>query len=100
MHEADRWQEQHPNVMVVLADKPVGDWRDQEGWGWIFKAWFRSRAESRRAREAIEVEGWEIDAWSWRRKVRVEVNDGHDGQRLADFVLARWPDARIQLRND
>jgi hypothetical protein len=28
------------------------------------------------------------------------VNDGHDGQRLADFVIGRWPDARIQLRND
>lgn len=35
MHETDLWQEQHPNVTVVLADEPAGgaDWRDQEGWG-------------------------------------------------------------------
>src|SRR4051812_24684536 len=96
MYEADPWQEQHSNVMVVLAREPApgSDWRDQEGWGWIFKAWFRSRAEWRQAREAIEAEGWEIDAWSWGRKVRVEVNDGHEGQRLAasSLPLARRED--------
>jgi hypothetical protein len=47
------------------------DWRDQEGWGWIFKAWFRTRAESRQAWEAIKAEGWEIEPKSWARKVRV-----------------------------
>jgi hypothetical protein len=25
MHETDIWQEQHPNVMVVLADEPAGE---------------------------------------------------------------------------
>ena len=55
MYEADPWQAQHPNVMVVLADEPASgtDWRDQEGWGWIFKAWFRTRAESRQAWEGF-----------------------------------------------
>jgi hypothetical protein len=40
MHEAHTWQEQHPNVMLMLACEPTPgiDWRDQEGWGWIFKA--------------------------------------------------------------
>jgi hypothetical protein len=67
MDEADPWQEQHPNVMVMLADAPAPgtDWRDQEGWGWIFKAWFRTRAESRQAWEAINAEGWEIEPKSW-----------------------------------
>ena len=102
MGEADRWQEQHPNVMVVLADEPAAgsDWRDQDGWGWIFKVWFRTRGESRQAWEAIRAEGWEPEPKVWGRKVRVGVSDGHDGQRLADFVLARWPEVRIQLRND
>jgi hypothetical protein len=102
MYEADPWQEQHPNVMVMLADEPAPgtDWRDQEGWGWIFKAWFRTRAELRQAWEAIKAEGWEIEPKSWRRKVRVGVSDGRDGQRLAEFVIARWPEVRIQLRND
>jgi hypothetical protein len=73
MYEADPWQEKHPNVMVVLAGEPAPgtDWRDQEGWGWIFKAWFRTRAESRQAWEAIKAEGWEIEPKSWGRKVRV-----------------------------
>jgi hypothetical protein len=102
MYEADPWQEQHPNVMVMLADEPAPrtDWRDQEGWGWIFKAWFRTRAESRQAWEAIKAEGWEIEPKSWGRKVRVGVSDGRDGQMLAEFVIARWPEVRIQLRND
>jgi len=35
------------------------------------------------------------------RKIRVSVNDGHDGQRFAEFVIERWPDLRrIQLRYD
>jgi hypothetical protein len=102
MDDTDRWQEQHPNVTVVLADEPAAgtDWRDQEGWGWIFKVWFRTRGESRQAWEAIRAEGWEPEPKGWGRKVRVGVSDGYDGQRLADFVLARWPEVRIQLRND
>ena len=46
---------------------------------------------------------YEADPWQEQhrgRKVRVEVYDGHEGQRLADFVLTRWPEVRIQLRND
>jgi hypothetical protein len=49
----------------------------------------------------IVAEGWEPESKIWGRKVRVGVKDGHDGQRLAEFVLARWPEVRkIQLRND
>jgi hypothetical protein len=100
MDETDVWQEQHPNVMVVLADRPaVGtDWRAQEGWGWIFKAWFRTWSESREARDAMRAEGWGPAFWG--RKLRVSVADGYEGQRLADFTMARWPNVRIQLRND
>lgn len=102
MDAADSWQEQHPNVTVVLADRPSegSDWRAEEGWGWIFKAWFRTRGDSRQAIEAIRAEGWEPEPRFWGRNVRVAVTDGYDGQRLADFVIARWPDVRIQLRND
>jgi len=103
MYEADPWQEQHPNVIVVLAKEPASgtDWRDQQGWGWIFKAWFRTLGESRQAWEAIRAEGWQPESKIWGRKVRVGVEDGHDGQRLSEFVLARWPEVRkIQLRND
>jgi hypothetical protein len=100
MDKADVWQQENPNVMVVLADEPAPgtDWRAQEGWGWIFKAWFRTWGEARQARAAIRAEGWEPEFWG--RKLRVGVADGHDGQRLADFVIARWPNVRIQLRND
>jgi hypothetical protein len=68
--------------------------------GWIFKAWFRTRDESRQAWETIKAEGWEVEPKFWGRKVRVGVSDGQDGQRLADFAMARWPEVRIQLRND
>jgi hypothetical protein len=102
MYEADPWQEEHPNVTVMLAKEPAPrtDWRNQEGWGWIFKAWFPTLRESRQAWEAIRAEGWKPESKLWGRKVRVGVSDGHDGQKLADFVMARWPNVRIQLRND
>ncbi len=56
MYEADPWQEQHPNVMVVLAKDPAPgtDWRDQEGWGWIFKVWFPTLRESLRPGRRFE----------------------------------------------
>jgi hypothetical protein len=100
MEDADRWQSEHPNVKIVLADRPSAeeDWRAQEGWGWIFKVWFRTWGESRDAMKEIRAQGWEPSFWG--RKIRVTVPDGYDGQKLADFVLGRWPDARIQLRND
>jgi hypothetical protein len=48
----------------------------------------------------VSKEGWKPEAKGWGRKVRVGVSDGYDGQRLADLVRARWPDVRMQLRND
>lgn len=100
MEDADRWQSEHPNVSVVLSDRPARgeDWRAQTGWGWIFKVWFRSWRDSRQAMRAIREQGWRRSFWG--RKIRVSVADGYDGQKLADFVLSRWADARIQLRND
>lgn len=96
------WLRAHSNanVKVVMADHPAAgtDWQAQDGWGWIFKAWFHSWRESRQAEEAIRTEGW--DPKFWGRKLRVHPADGYDGQRLVEFVLARWPKARIQLRND
>lgn len=90
------------SVKVVMPDIPAPgtDWQAQDGYGWIFKAWFRSRKESRDAEEAIRGEGWGPLRARWGRKVRVLPTDGYDGQRLAEFVVARWPEARIQLRND
>jgi len=33
--------------------------------------------------------------------VRVQVKDGHEGEKLVEFVLERWPNMRqIQLRCD
>jgi hypothetical protein len=100
MDDADRWQDEHPNVTVVLAERPppAADWRAQAGHGWIVKVWFRTWSESREALRAIRAEGWKPKFWG--RKLRAAVTDGYDGQRLADFVLASWPDARIQLRKD
>jgi len=99
MHEAERWLDEHPTVHVFLADKPESDWRREDsGYGWIFKAWFRSWTESRRAVEAIRDAGF--DPKFWGRKVRVLVTDGYEGQKVANIVLERWPNAKIQIRND
>ncbi len=100
MHDAHRWLNQHANVTVVFPDRPApgSDWRAEEGYGWIFKAWFRTWGESRQAMEAIRAEGWEPKFWG--RKIRVPIDDGFDGYRLADLVIARWPEVRIQLRCD
>lgn len=96
----ERWRAQGANVKIVLADRPPAgeDWWAQKGWGWIFKAWFRTWSDSREAMSAIRAEGWEPSFWG--RKIRVGVGDGYDGRKLADFVLARWPNARVQIRND
>jgi hypothetical protein len=67
--------------------------------GWIAKFWFRTWRDARTAKTEIEREGW--TPGSLGRKVRVGVGDGHDGQKLVEFVLGRWPDVRrIQLRCD
>jgi hypothetical protein len=97
--DADSWLREHPKVEVTLPDRPNGDWRDQTGYGWIAKVWFRTLGEARTAKAAIRSEGWAPGSLG--RKVRVGVNDGRDGQRLVEFVLERWPDVRrIQLRCD
>jgi hypothetical protein len=97
--DPDQWLRQHPNVAVVLRERPEGDWRAQAGWGWIAKIRFRSWRDSRAASDAISEQGWKVTRWG--RKVRVGIEDGYDGQKLADFVLARWPEVpKIQLRCD
>jgi hypothetical protein len=97
--EGDRWLRDHPEVEVTLPGRPEGDWRAEEGYGWIAKVWFRTWRDARTAKAAIRSEGW--TAGSLGRKVRVGVTDGRDGQRLAEFVLERWSDLRrIQLRCD
>jgi len=98
--DADRWVDQHPNVTVVLPDRPPPgtDWRAQHGYGWILKAWFPTWRESRRAGQALRAEGRAPKFWG--RKLRVPVTDGYDGQRLAESVIVRWPGVRIQLRCD
>lgn len=97
--EGDRWLREHPTVDVFLPDRPEGDWRTEEGWGWIAKIWFRTWRDSRAAMKAIREAGWEPKLWG--RKVRVDIRDGYDGQRLAELVLERWPDVRkIELRCD
>jgi hypothetical protein len=97
--DADGWLREHPKVEVTLPGRPEGDWRDEEGYGWIAKVWFRTWGDARRAKAAIRSEGW--TPGSLGRKIRVGVRDGRDGQRLAEFVLERWPDLRrIQLRCD
>ena len=87
-------------VDIILVDRPESgaDWRAEQGWGWIFKAWFRSWGEARVAMHAIAAAGWAPKFWG--RKIRVGVKDGYDGERLVAFVSERWPRARIQLRND
>ncbi len=98
-NDGDRWLGDHSQVEVTLPDRPKGDWRAEEGYGWIAKFWFRSWGEARTAKTAISSEGWK--AGSLGRKIRIGVSDGHDGQRLVEFVLERWPDVRrIQLRCD
>ena len=97
--DADRWLREHPSVEVTLPDRPEGDWRDQTGYGWIAKFWFRSLRDARTAKTEIDREGWMPGSFG--RKIRVSVTDGRDGQKLVEFVLERWPDVRrIQLRCD
>jgi hypothetical protein len=97
--DADRWLHEHPKVEVTLPGGPVDDWRAETGYGWIAKVWFHTRSDARAATAAIRSEGWTPGSLS--RKIRVGVSDGHDAQRLAEFVLERWPDlTRIQLRCD
>jgi len=83
---------------TTVVGPPEGDWRAEEGYGWIFKAWFRSWGEAREAMLVIAASGWEPKFWG--RKVRVYVKDGYDGDRLVALVTERWPETRIQLRND
>lgn len=90
--DPDRWLDEHPAVRVSFPDIPAGDWRTETGYGWIAKAWFRTRADARAAKAAVRAEGWEWDKLSIGRKVRVAVRDGFEAQRFADFVLAQWPD--------
>jgi hypothetical protein len=80
----------------------IGGWDpDEPGYGWIFKAWFRDRSTARMAAAEISSAGWEASLSAWGRKVRVRVEDGHEGMRLEQFVRERWPDVReIQIRND
>jgi hypothetical protein len=97
--DSDRWLIEHSKVSVTLPDRPAGDWRDEPGYGWILKVWFRTWRQSRAASDAIRDAGW--DAKFWGRKLRVTVSDGYDGQKLGEFILDRWPDVRgIQLRCD
>jgi hypothetical protein len=97
--DADRWLREHPIVEVTTPGRPAGDWRDEAGYGWIAKFWFRTLRDARAAKAAIGREGW--TPGSLGRKIRVGVDDGRDGQRLAEFVLERWPDVRrVQLRCD
>jgi hypothetical protein len=97
--EFTRWLDEHPQVKVVLPDRPEGDWRSEEGYGWIFKVWFQTWSQSWAARNALREAGW--DAKYWGRKVRVTPSDGYDGEKLTEFVLSRWPKVRqIQLRCD
>jgi hypothetical protein len=88
--ERDRWLQEHPKVEVTLPAE--GDWRAETGYGWIAKVWFRTLGDARAAKAAIRTEGW--TPGSLGRKVRVGINDGRDGQKLAEFVLERWPDLR------
>jgi hypothetical protein len=98
-NDPDRWLREHPTVEVTTPGRPEGDWRDEVGYGWIAKVWFRTWRDARTAKADIESEGW--TPGSLGRKVRVGVGDGHDGQKLVEFVLERWPDVRrIQLRCD
>ena len=97
--DPDRWLSDHPKVDVFFPDRPEGDWRAEAGYGWIAKVWFDTWTESREAKGTIRDEGWELECWG--RKIRVGVRDGYDAQRLAEFVLERWPGvSRIQLRCD
>jgi hypothetical protein len=98
-NDADRWLREHPTVEVTTPGRPEGDWRDEVGYSWIAKFWFRTWRDARTAKTDIEREGW--TPGSLGRKVRVGVGDGYDGQKLVEFVLERWPDVRrIQLRCD
>ena len=94
MDDADRWPEEHPNVMAVLVDRPpVGsDWRSQDGWGRIFKAGF--------AHGVSRAKGWKRSApgagtrASGGESYGCQLLMSSDGQ--SDFVLARRPEAKIQ----
>jgi hypothetical protein len=97
--DANRWLREHPTVEVTTPGRPKGDWRDEDGYGWIAKFWFRTRKDARAAKADIERGGW--TPGSAGRKIRVGVSDGRDGQRLTEFVLEHWPNVRrIQLRCD
>ena len=56
--QADGWLREHPKVEVTLPGRPEGDWRDEEGYGWIAKVWFRTWGDARTAKAAIGSEGW------------------------------------------
>lgn len=87
--EAEEWLRAHPKVSVMLPARPEGDWRTEQGYGWIAKLWFRTWGDSRAAITVLRAAGWEPTIRG--RKVRVYVTDGFDGQRLAELVLQRWP---------
>jgi hypothetical protein len=102
MSEVPNARDLGENVTITMADYPAPgtDWRAAEGFGWIFKAWFRNPSEAREAREAIAAAGWKPERLRWGRKVRAPVEDGYEGEALVRFVTSRWPHTRIQLRND
>jgi hypothetical protein len=64
---------QMEGVESTLADRPEpgADWKAEQGWGWIFKAWFRSWPQSRETMKVIAAAGWEPKFWG--RKLRVAV---------------------------
>ena len=101
-NDASRWLREHPTIEVTTPSRPEGDWRDEAGYGWVAKFWFRNPSDARAAKAEIGREGWTPSgASALGRKIRVSVTDGHDGQKLAEFVLERRPDVRrIQLRCD
>ena len=56
--QADGWLREHPKVEVTLPGRPEGDWRDEEGYGWIAKIWFHTWGDAQKAKAAISSEGW------------------------------------------
>ena len=78
--DANRWLREHPTVEVTTPGRPEADWRDEAGYGWIAKFWFRSLADTRTAKDEIKLKGWMPGSLG--RKISVSVSDGHDGQKL------------------